>query len=213
MRFTSASVRRSVLVSGIVIAVAGPALSGCGSGPGGSASPPPAATPASAAPAGTAAGGTSTTSTDPKALCRGLPAADVAALFSGPVGPVQPGIGSATCAYAPAGKGGDIDASLSVVIDTTYGAATYPGTASAMGASPQPISGVGDKAAWASSQPGFGAPNVAAVRGNTSCYLQSPSDVSVLALPTTGDARVSDAAAAAYARKLAVLCADVFAGQ
>jgi hypothetical protein len=49
--------------------------------------------------------------------------------------------------------------------------------------------------------------------GKSSCYLQAPSDISVLTLQTGNDSQVSDAAGAAYAQKLAVLCADVFAGK
>lgn len=155
----------------------------------------------------------SSTEAGPKALCKGLPTADVAALFKGQVGPVSMGAGSVTCAFSPVGKSRDVDAGLSIEIDATYGAATYQGTASSLGASPRSISGVGDKAVWASSQPGYGAPNVVALKGNTSCYVQAPAEVAVLTLPVTEGSQVSDADAAAYAQKLAVLCSDIFAGK
>jgi hypothetical protein len=99
------------------------------------------------------------------------------------------------------------------VIDPTYGAATYPNTAASLGASPKAISGVGDKAVWASSSPGYGAPNAVALKGKSSCYLQPPGDSAVLTLQTTDGSQVTGAAAAAPAQKLAVLCTDVFAGK
>jgi hypothetical protein len=210
----SGSMRRSLAVSAIAVAALGSALAGCagGSGPASSA-PPVSAGSVSAAAKSTSLAGSTATEASPKALCRGLPTADVAALFKGSVGPVQLGTGSVTCTYAPAGKGSDLSAELSIVIDPTFGAATYPNTARALGASPKAISGVGDKAVWASPQPGYGAPNVVALKGKTSCYLQAPSDISVLTLQTGNDSQVSDAAAAAFAQKLAALCADAFAGK
>jgi hypothetical protein len=209
----SASVPRSLIGSAVAVVAVASGLAGCGGGSGSASSATPAAhAPAPAATTSTLAGSTATEA-GPKALCSGLPAADVAALFKDPVAPVKLGTGSVTCSFAPAGKSDDAGATLLVVIDATYGAVTYPNTARALGASPKPISGVGDKAAWASAQPGYGAPNVVALKGKTSCYLQPPSETAVLTLPTSDGSQVSDAAAAAYAQKLAVLCADVFAGK
>jgi hypothetical protein len=210
----SGSSRRSLAVSSIAVVAVGSALAGCAGGSGSPSSAPPAAAgSASAAAKSTSLAGSTATEASPKALCRGLPSADVAALFKGAVGPVQLGTGSVTCTYAPAGKSSDLSAELSIVIDPTFGAATYPNTATALGASPKAIGGVGDKAVWASSQPGYGAPNVVALKGKTSCYLQAPSDISVLTLRTGNDSQVSDAAAATYAQKLATVCRDVFAGK
>jgi hypothetical protein len=202
--------RRSFVASGIAVLAIGSGLAGCGGSSGSVASAPPAASVSAAA---QSTSGTSTIEADPKALCTGLPAADVAALFKGPVGPAKPGAGSVTCSYSLAASSGNETATLSVAIDATYGAATYPNTSTALGADPKPISGVGDKAVWASSQPGYGAPNVVALKGNTSCYLQAPSDTAILTLATTNGSQVSDTAAASYAQKLAVLCTDVFAGK
>jgi hypothetical protein len=43
------------------------------------------------------------------------------------------------------------------------------------------------------------------------CYLQAPSDISVLTLQTGHDSQVSDAAT--YTQKPAALCRDVFTGK
>jgi hypothetical protein len=216
MRSAKASMveRRPLVTSCIAVIAVGSAMAGCQSTAGSASSAPTAAgASASASVKSTSSTGFSSTEAAPKALCKDLPTADVAALFKGQVSPVTLGNGTVTCTFSPAGKSGDVDAGLSIEIDATYGAATYQGTASSLGASPTSISGVGDKAVWASSQPGYGAPNVIALKGNTSCYLQAPAEVAVLTLPVTDGSQVSDAAAAAYAHKLAVLCSDIFAGK
>jgi hypothetical protein len=206
--------RRPLVTSCIAVIAVGSAMAGCqSSADSASSAATAAAVAASATAKSTSSSSFSSTEAGPKALCKGLPTADVAALFKGQVGPVTLGRGTVTCTFSPVGKSGDVDAGLSVEIDPTYGADTYQGIASSLGASPTSISGVGDKAVWATSQPGYGAPNVIALNGNTSCYLQAPAEVAVLTLPVTDGSQVSDAAAAAYAQKLAVLCSDIFAGK
>ena len=83
-----------------------------------------------------------------------------------------------------------------------------------MSSSPNPIPGVGDETVWEQVAAGASAPKVIAHGGSLTCVVQPPADTTNLSIEQTGTGpifQISNDAAAAYAVKEAVLCADMFA--
>lgn len=78
---------------------------------------------------------------------------------------------------------------------------------------PNPLPGVGDVAVWEQPLAGASAPYVIAHKGSLTCVVLPPADTGPLTIDQTGSGpiyQISDAAAAAYAVKEAVLCTDLF---
>ena len=78
------------------------------------------------------------------------------------------------------------------------------------------LSGIGNKAYWDSQAPGMDAPQVVAEKGKIDCMVTTNGEVDHTTLPYTlsgGNPVITNAAAAAFAEKMGVVCADVFKGK
>ncbi|MEP6559599.1 MAG: hypothetical protein ABJD68_00785 [Nakamurella sp.] len=133
--------------------------------------------------------------------CSAIKQADAQALMTTDVGAVKAVIGE--CSFA----GGQIKMDLYDDPDKTY----YGSNAGTAG---HPLTGVGDEAIWYQPVAGVNAPWVDARKGTLTCSVSTPDDLSTTTLTYTGNApftKVTDDDAAAYAQKVGLLCADVFA--
>lgn len=145
--------------------------------------------------------------------CAALKVADAQALVKVPIAAAQTG-GPETCAFVLPGEGINGD-NLTVTVfpgdtDKTYYNDNVSGPVSS---SPNPIPGVGDETVWEQVAAGASAPEVIAHGGSLTCVVQPPADTTNLTIDQTGTGpifQISDAAAAAYAVKEAVLCTDLF---
>jgi hypothetical protein len=189
-------------------ATAAPGGASGGTGATGS-SPAPAATSASASSAPVIAGGGSDAH-----YCAEMKLADAQALVKVPIAAAQTG-GPLGCAFVLPGQ--DINGdNLTVSVypgdsDKTYYNDSVSGPVSS---SPNPIPGVGDVTVWEQPAGSASAPEVIAHGGSLTCVVQPPADTSQLTVDQTGNGplyQISETAAAAYAAKEAVLCADMFA--
>lgn len=145
--------------------------------------------------------------------CAAMKLADAQALVKPTIAAAQTG-GPLSCAFVLPGQ--DINGdNLTVTVfagdgDHHYYNDSVTGPASG---TPHPIPGVGDMASWDEPAAGASAPEVAAYKGSLTCIVQPPADTSPLTIDQTGSGpiySISDAAAAAYAAKEAVLCTDMF---
>jgi len=133
--------------------------------------------------------------------CSAIKKADAQALMKPDVGTVQAVIGE--CSFA----GGQIKMDLYDDPNKKYYGDNELGSG-------HPLTGVGDEAIWYQPVAGVNAPWVDARKGTLTCVVSTPDDLSTTTLPYTGSApftTVADTDAAAYAQKVGVLCADVFA--
>ncbi|MGH2464629.1 MAG: hypothetical protein ACRDGI_04145, partial [Candidatus Limnocylindrales bacterium] len=145
--------------------------------------------------------------------CAAMKVADAQVLIKPTIAAAQTG-GPESCAFVLPGEdiGGDNmtvtvlpnDADSQDYNDAVTGAASGP---------PHPLAGIGDVANWEQPVAGATAPEVDAHKGSVTCIVQPPADTSQLTIDQTGNGpiySISDAAAAAYAAKEAVLCTDMF---
>lgn len=142
--------------------------------------------------------------------CNAVKLADAQALLIPKITKVE--LGPTGCAFERPGQAANGD-NLSVDIrtnDTDH--STYKNL-QGMGKNVA-LSGVGDEAYWLQPVPDASGPVVSAYKGTTSCVVEPPADLSVLTIAKGGNGpieQVTNAAAAAFAAKMGVLCNDVFA--
>ncbi len=183
------------------------APAGGGSAPAGNGSSAAASAPAGgggSAPAGN-------TGSDAR-YCAALKVADAQALIKPTISAAQTG-GPESCAFVLPGEPINGDNMTVTVFPGDTDKSFYNDQATGMASGPQnPLPGVGDVAVW--EQPVAGAtPFVVAHKGSLTCVVLPPADATPLTIEKTGSGpifQVSDAAAAAYAAKEAVLCTDMF---
>jgi hypothetical protein len=148
-------------------------------------------------------------------LCLAIPVSAVAPLYSVKVGPPKGAYQGATCYFIPAGMSVQDDDSspLFVVINIDDYGQTY-GTFDKH--VDHKLSGIGDKAYWFERVPGTNAPQVNAEKGKVGCMASTNGEVDHTTLSYTisgGNPVVTNVAAAKFAAKLGVVCADVFKGK
>ena len=151
-----------------------------------------------------------TTPAQAKKLCLGIPASVAKPLYTGKVRGPLPGTGGATCQFEPAGTGvpqGTIFIQLAVGFGPLW-AQYSPGA--------NHLSGIGSKAAYIWSQASASAPGLVAEKGDLDCYVTTNGYIAHTTVPHTmsgGNAVVSKAGAAAWAKKLGAVCNAVFHGK
>jgi hypothetical protein len=145
--------------------------------------------------------------------CAAMKVADAQALIKPTIAAAQTG-GPLSCAFVLPGEGINGD-NLTVNVfpdDADKQFYNEAATTNAIG-TPNPLPGVGDIAEWDQPVAGATAPEVNAHQGSITCEVQPPADTSQLTIEQTGNGpiyQISEAAAAAFAAKEAVLCTDMF---
>ncbi len=148
-------------------------------------------------------------------LCLAIPVSAVAPLYTVAVGkPIAHYLG-ATCYFIPVGMSvqNDDSSPLFVVINVDDYGQTY-GTFDKH--VDHKLAGIGDKAYWFERDPGTNAPQVNAEKGKIGCMVSTNGEVDHTTLAYTisgGNPVVANAAAAKFAAKMGVVCADVFKGK
>ena len=145
--------------------------------------------------------------------CTEMKLADAQALVMVPIAAAQTG-GPETCAFVLPGEDINGDNMTVTVFPGDSDKQYYNDSVTGPASGPQnPLPGVGDVAVW-EQVTGGSAPFVAAQKGSLTCVVLPPGDTSRLTIDQTGSGpiyQISNAAAAAYAVKEAVLCSDLFA--
>jgi hypothetical protein len=160
--------------------------------------------------ASTAFAGTATTPAQARKLCLGIPLSATKSLYKGKVRGPLPGTGGATCQFEPAGTGvphGTLFVQLAAGSGKLW-AQYSPGA--------NRVSGIGSKAAYAWSAASASAPGLVAEKGDLDCYVTTNGYIAgtTIAFRMSGGAAVvSQAGAAAWARKLGAVCNAVFRGR
>ncbi len=111
------------------------------------------------------------------------------------------------CALLTGGGGGD-----NLIVTITQADTFTQSVADQNAGAGNPLSGVGDKAVWVQDFTRANPPIVVAIKGSLTCrVLAPPTEKTTIAYTSpNGIDRITSAAAAAFAQKMAVLCTDVF---
>jgi len=147
-------------------------------------------------------------------LCLAIPSSAVAPLYSVKVGPPKTGFLGSTCDFVPVGMSVNDDDASPLFVEISVN--DYGQMYGTFNKDDHKLSGIGNKAYWDSQAPGMDAPQVVAEKGKIDCMVTTNGEVDHTTLPYTlsgGNPVITNAAAAAFAEKMGVLCADVFEGK
>jgi hypothetical protein len=147
-------------------------------------------------------------------LCLAIPNSAVTPLYSVKVGPPKTGFLGSTCDFVPVGMSVNDDQASPLFVEISVN--DYGQMYGTFNKDDHKLSGIGDKSYWDSQAPGMDAPQVVAEKGRIDCMVTTNGEVDHTTLPYTlsgGNPVITNAAAAAFAQKMGVLCSDVFKGK
>jgi hypothetical protein len=147
-------------------------------------------------------------------LCLAIPNSAVAPLYSVKVGPPKTGFLGSTCDFVPVGMSVKDDDASPLFVE--IGVNDYGSLYGTFNKDDHKLSGIGDKSYWDSQAPGMDAPQFVAEKGKIECLVTTNGEVDHTTLSYTisgGNPVVTNAAAAKFALKMGVVCADVFKGK